>query len=341
MQAQSVFYQSSFFRDALMHPKYNVFMKVILFIFCLLMLGACNQVNDLQPDLPGIPEEAIGVVKKEFPNATDIILKTLLDKKIWEVKFTSEKNRYTSLANTSKMWETFRANHDSVPALLGELLGGTSFQGGTFSVNSEDIAFYSTGERRNRLVYSFKGTDYVFDWQRYNGQNYRPTSANFEFAMYKLAINDFQDFPTTVKDYILADKGLAFLNGEIRILLNYEKQYVIRVNFTKNDKLLTGTMLFDEKGALRWISREFNQPDQYSPESNIDSFPDPIARILEQSEELKSFQYQSPETDKWRGEYNGVTSYYLKLRNKGNAEVCELYFDKDGILLNKRYFVSF
>ena len=341
MRIESFFYQYLFFRDASMRPKYKVFMKVSLLIFGLLMLGACNQVNDLQPDEPGIPEEAIGVVKKKFPNATDIVLKTLLDKKIWEVKFASNKDRYTSLADASKMWETFRANPDSVPALLGELLGGSSFQGGGFSVNSEDIAFYTTVERRNRLIYSFKGTDYAFGWQRYNGQNYKPTTASFEFAMYKLAITDFQDFPTAVKDYILADKGLAFQNGEIRVLLNYEKQYMIRVNFTKNDKLLSGTMLFDDKGVLRWTSREFNQPDQYSPDSNIDSLPDPIARVLEQSDELNGFQFQSPELDRWRGEYNGVTSYYLRLRNKGNAEVCELYFDKDGVLLNKRYFVIF
>jgi hypothetical protein len=313
----------------------------LLFVFLFFVLS-CNQVIDPNPvDPGGEPAEAVQVVRKHFPNAKDMVFKVLMAGEIWEVGFKSDKDSYTSLVDETKMWETFRANPDSTPVLLNDLIRNTSFKDGSFSANSEDIDFYTQVERRNRLIYSLNAMDFVFDWRRYNGSNYRPTNANFEQIRYKIKISTIDGFPREIRDFFSANSNLAFIFGEVRIKLNYEKQFWFQVLFNRDGKDYMGYMLFDEKGVLKWVSREFNQPFPDNQVTNIDTLPEAIQKHLDNSPELANFKYYTSGLDKWRSEYKGVSSYFLVLRNRGYAEVCELYFDQDGNLLNKRYFVSF
>ncbi|NIJ53791.1 hypothetical protein [Dyadobacter arcticus] len=312
-----------------------------LFVLSVLLITSCNQVNDLNPVDPNAePAAAVEVVKGRFPQAQNLVFKTIITSKIWEVAFGSGVDKYTSLVDKTKMWETFRANPDSVPILLNDLLLTSSFKGGTFSENAEDIDFYPFAERRNRLIYTLNGADYSFNWYRYKGENYRPTNVTFDKYKYKIQFSTQENFPQTLREYLTA-QSLTFRFGEVRVRLNDEKQYWIQVEFKRSGTDFLGFMLFDDKGKLKWTSREFNQPIPDDQVTNIETLPAVIQQHLDNSPELVGFRYYTSGLDKWRSEFDGLSSYYLRLRNKDYAELCELYFDQDGNLLNQRYFISF
>ncbi|MCE6987992.1 hypothetical protein [Dyadobacter sp. CY323] len=313
-------------------------MKVwTVIVITILWAVSCNQVNDLNPVDPGTdPTEAVKVVKSRFPNAKDLVFKTIMSSKVWEVGFNLEADKYTSLVDQTKMWETFRSNADTVPALLQDLMPGSVFIGGVFSDNAEDIDFYPTSERRHRLIYKFNNTDYSFDWRRYQGTNYRPTNATFELIKYHIPISKMEDFPEEIRTYMAGKKELTLVGGEARVMLNYEKQYWMQVFVKRNNQDYVGFLIFDEKGNLRWMSQDFTDNA-----TNLETLPKAIQRELDRSPELQGFKYMSPQYDRYKGEYDGKLSYYLKLTSPSYSQVCELYFDQEGNLLNKRYFVSF
>jgi hypothetical protein len=306
-------------------------------VFTIFWTVSCNQVNDLNPVVPGTePREAVKVVQSRFPNATDVVFKTIMSSKVWEVGFKVDADKYTSLVDQTKMWETFRSNADTVPTLLKDLMPASIFTGGVFSDNAEDIDYYRTSERRHRLIYKFNNTDYSFDWRRYQGTNFRPTNATFELIKYHIHVSKMEDFPEEIRTYMAGKKELTLVAGETRVMLNYEKQYWMQVMFKRNNQDDLGFLVFDEKGNLKWMSRDFTPPA-----ANLETLPEPIQRHLDQSPELKGMIYMFPQYDKYKGEYDGKSSYYLKLTSPGYSQVCELYFDQEGNLLNKRYFVSF
>lgn len=316
--------------------------SLLLSFIALLTISSCNQVNNLGPEDPGIPTKAIQVVKTHFPDANELVFTTLLPDKVWEARFTSQTRKYSSLVDRDKMWETFLHDSNSTPSLLTYLMTNTAFKGGDFSNNAEDISFFPTPQRKNRLVYRLHNEDYSLTWQRLNGlTNYRPSYAVIASFKHAIVMPSIEDLPRTIQGYISQNKELTFVRSEVRIDLKDEKQFIVTVRFNKDASPTEARLLFDQSETLQWVSREFNQPKIDSAGSNIEKLPDAIQFILDNSPKLQGFEHPSTTVDKWKGEYNGVTSYTIKLWKEDTKEQCELQFNAAGKLLEKIYRIDF
>ncbi|TLV02702.1 hypothetical protein [Dyadobacter luticola] len=320
-------------------------MRVSSLLFIgLLWMFSCNQVN-LEPVDPSTePTEALQVVKTRFPNASDVVFKAIMPGDVWEVAFSNTNEKYLSLVDRTKMFETFKLRPDTLPQPLTSFMPRSTFKGGTFSDNGEDISTYQDYNWRNRLLYNLNGTDYSFEIVRNRAAPYTPVVVNFENYKYHIHLSKVDDFPAAVRDFLSVRQNVTFRAGEARVKLNFEKHYWMQVSFMLYGKEALGYLLLDEKGKLIWSSKDFNLPPNYDASSNIDTLPEPIQNYLDQTPELATFNSKPEKIYKWRSEYEGVVSYYLSMQ-QGDwttpSELCELYFDQDGNLLNRRAFVSF
>ena len=302
----------------------------------MLAVTGCNQVNDLQPMEPqAVPSKVIRQVKDQFPLAENLVFKSLLEKQVWEVKFDANTGKYTSLVDSTKMWETFRANPDHLPAPMTSLLANSSFKGGTFSNNMEDVSFLTTPNQRNKVIYNMLGEDYVFDWLFVEQ---RTAGAILQKGLYLISAANPKLLPAKIQTFIAADPTLSFKYAEIRVLLNYDKIYQVQVNYDRGDRKVVVDLFFDNNGDLKWFSDGFNEPAGGYVPRNFDKVPEPIQQYLDALPELTDFITQPIAARQWKGEYKGISCYTFKFKHITKGEECEFRFDADGKLIYKMYY---
>lgn len=304
-----------------------------LIIVLALALAGCNNLNDLRPIDPGteIPEAAVKVVKAKFPKAEDLVFKPILENKVWEVKLKSNADRYSSLVDYGKMWETFRQVPDSLPDALKGLVNNSPFSGGELSAFSRS---YFATTAQNKMVYNYKGENYSLEW---TGTTYLGDdgSASFDQNVYRITTYEIDDLPAFVKDMIRAAPNMSFSVGYTWVRFDDSKRYFVFARQNINNRYETVSMLFDDKGKLRWSSTAFTAQGMVTASSNLDPVPPQIAAYVESLPELAGFEYAL----KLVNNVNSLTSYYVKLRKPNGYADCELYFDKDFNMVNKKYFV--
>ncbi|SEJ03074.1 hypothetical protein SAMN05216327_105368 [Dyadobacter sp. SG02] len=307
-------------------------MKALALIFiAALAFTGCNDLKDLRPVGPGteIPVTVVNVVKAKFPNGEDLVFKPILEDKVWEVKLTSEAAQYSSLVDFGKMWETFKVVPDGVPATLQQSLQKTVFGDGTLSAYSR--AYFAT-TANNKLIYNYKGGNYSFEWAGvYPNTN---SSAAFDQSLYRIATYDVAELPAFVKDTIKTFPKATFVMGYTWVRLDGSKLYYVMGKLNEGGMYDQLSLLFDERGKLRWMSNLFTQPGAPVSSSNLEPVPAEIKQYLDNTPELAGYQYER----KLRSNINGLDSYYVVVGVGGNSR-CELYFDKDFNVLNKKYTV--
>lgn len=313
-------------------------MKTHLFIIILsVFIGSCNGLNDERPvdPVPEIPAATVNVVKTKFPNAEDLVFKPIMENRVWEVKLRADQQRYTSLVDFGKMWDTFKAIPDSMPRVLDRSLGKSKFSGGALS--SYAIGTSAYGSTLYRLAYNFRGSDYSLEWADYSVGT-RLGNVVLDPSLYRITTFDIRDIPLTIKDFIGARSQFTFVSAQTWVRLDYSKMYYVQVKIRKSaGRVDDGGLLFDAQGKIRWFGDGFTQPGVTVTNSNLDIIPEKIRLFIENSPELAGFEYQN----KIWNEFEGAKSYFLKMRieNKGSTEMCEMYFDDEENLLNKKYFV--
>lgn len=300
-----------------------------LIIVLALALTGCNNLNDLRPVVPGteIPQAAVKVVKAKFPGAEELVFKPILEDKIWEVKLKSDADRYTSLVDYGKMWETFKVAPGGAPSRLVESLQKTAFAGGTLSAYS--TAYFAT-TASSKLIYSFNGEDNSFEWGGISSNS--NSWASFDQVLYRITTYETQDLHTAVTDTIMARGDMAFVVGYTWVKLDGTKRYHVFTRQMINGRLETVSMLFDDMGKLRWSSTFFASPGNITNNSNMETVPAQIKQYLDSAPELAGYEIEK----KLVNNVNGLTSYYITVR-VGSLSQCELYFDQDFNVLNKKY----
>ena len=314
-------------------------MRIIALVFtCLLAVTACNQVDGLQPVKPGaVPSVLIRHVTDQFPQAENLVFKPLLEKRVWEVKFDAGNDKYESLVDSLKIWETMRYNPDELPAQMTDLMNSSAFKGGTFSENREAIGFYNTGSRRNKNIYTFHGTDYIFDWLNVDG---KLAGAMFQRGLYLIGVQDQKQLPDKIQRYLAENAELKFRHAELRVLLNYENIFEVEIGYVKDGRERVVYLYFDNNADLKCFTWGFNEPQSGGSPRNFDQIPDKIQQYLDESPELADFQTSPVAGYQWMSEYKGVKSYTIKFRHKVRSEECEFRFDMDGNLFYKMYFFN-
>jgi hypothetical protein len=117
------------------------------------------------------------------------------------------------------------------------------------------------------------------------------------------------------------------------VQLDDSRLYFVIANKKNGDRTDRLSMLFDDKGKLRWSSTGFNQPNFPNVSSNMETVPEAIRQFVDSRPELAGCTYDL----KLMNTVDGLTSYYFILRIRN--ERCDLYFDKDFNVLSKKYSV--
>lgn len=312
-------------RLSTLFSEFKIMKPLALIIVLALALAGCNNLNDLRPVDPGteIPEATVKVVKDKFPKAEDLVFKPILANKIWEVKLKSDADRYSSLVDYGKMWETFKLVPDSVPQSLKTMMSESPFSGGELSAYSK--AYFAT-TAANKLIYNYKGENYSL---------LLDGLVSFDQNVYRITTYEIDDLPAFVKDTIRAAPNMGFSVGYTWVRFDDSKRYFVFARQNINNRYETVSMLFDDKGKLGWSSTAFTAQGMVTASSNLDPLPPQIIARIESLPELTGFEYYL----KLKNDVNGLTSYYVKLRKANTYTECELYFDKDFNVLYKKYFV--
>lgn len=305
--------------------------SLALILIAALALAGCNDLKDLRPVDPAtqIPEKVVNVVKAKFPKGEDLVFKPILEDKIWEVKLKSEADRYTSLVDYGKMWETFKVMPDGIPSVLQTTLQKTAFGDGTLSGYTQ--GYFATNSN-NKLLYNYKNENYSFEWGGVfpNGAS----SATFDPSLYRITTYEIADLPAFVKDTIKTFPKATFVVGYTWVRLDGSRRYYVTGKLNEGGTYDQFSMFFDDKGKLRWMSNLFTQPGVPVASSNLEPVPAEIKQYLDSTPELSGYQYER----KLKSNINGLDSYYIVV-TVGSVSRCELYFDKDFNVLNKKYTV--
>lgn len=306
-------------------------MKSLALIFtCAWVLWGCNNLNDLRPTGPdpAIPEEAVNVVKAKFPKAEELVFKPVMKDKIWEVRLKSEADRYISLVDYGKMWETYKIMPDGVPAALQASLEKTVFAAGTLSAYT--TAFFATSAN-NKLVFNFKGDNYSFEWNTGGNASW----ATFDRSLYRLTTYDVVDLPAFVADTLRAIPTMKYVKGQTWVIMDDSRLYHVMGDTWNGQMSERISMLFNNDGRLVWSSTKFTELGVTGSSSNMQTVPAPIEDYLNSQDELKGFTYNL----KLVSDYRGLTSYYISL-SYANGRY-DLYFDKDFNVVYKKCYMTF
>ncbi|PSL23215.1 hypothetical protein [Dyadobacter jiangsuensis] len=307
-------------------------MKFLALITVLaLTLTGCNDLKDLRPGDPGteIPEPIVNVVKAKFPKAENLVFKPILEEKIWEVKLKSDADRYSSLVDYGKMWETFREVPGGVPAALTEALQKSRFANGTLS--DYTTAFFAT-TANNKLIFNHRGQVYSFEW---SGVGPSTPYALFDRMKYRIVTYDLSDLPGFVADTLRAIPGAKFSKGYTFVGMDDSKMYHTMTTVRYNQSVENVSMLFDSKGRQLWSSDKFIEIGVSGAVSNLQTVPQPIQDYLNNQPELNGFEYNL----KLVSDYRGLTSYYISVNYLHGRH--DVYFDKDFNVAYKRTVVRF
>lgn len=306
--------------------------SLALIIVVAVVLSGCNNLNDLRPidPYPEIPEATVKTVKEKFPKGEDLIFKPVLEDKIWEVKLKSDADRYTSLVDYGKMWETFKVSPDGVPSALVQSLDKTAFGGGVLSAHS--IAYFAT-TAANKLIYNYKGEAYSFEWGGASSGGGNST-AGFDRFLYKIKTYEVNDLPVAVGDTIKARSGMTFTTGETWVGLDDTRRYFVTANQKYDSRGDRITMLFDEKGKLVWSYTDYFRTDVPDATWVLQTVPGEIEQYISNTLQVADYEYETKNISNVRG----LTSYYIVLKIGGYSR-CVLYFDKDFNMVNKKYSV--
>ncbi|MCF2489441.1 hypothetical protein [Dyadobacter sp. CY347] len=294
-----------------------------------------NHLEPLEPE--PVPSKVIAQVKQWYPNAENLVFKPLLEKLVWEVKFDEGAFKHSSLADSTKIWETYRFSAESAPPKMLAMVEKSAFKGGTFSANRDMIGTVAPDER-NRLIYNLHGTDYVFNWVFVDN---RVAGAAFEETLYWILYSDMGLLPQKAQAFIHADPLLKFESLELKVELDFKKYYNVLVSFDQAGVKTYANFIFSEGGDLKWFSRAFNEPQDLTGPPNYDKLPDAMQQYLDASPELAGFSSQPIAAMQWMSEYRGEKCYWIRYLNNTTFDFCDLQFDKDGNVVGKSYFIYF
>ncbi len=302
-----------------------------LSILLVLGIAGCNNLNDLRPTdpYPEIPEATVKTVKDKFPKGEELVFKPVLEDKIWEVKLKSDSDRYTSLVDYGKMWETFKVSFNGVPSALAESLGKTAFKDGTLSAHS---TAYFAATTSNKLIYNYKGENYSFEWIGLTSNS--NSSATFDRFLYRITTYEIGNLPAVARDTIQSRPGMTFVSGSIWVGLDETKRYYVVANQKYSSGTYRISMIFDANGKLQWSGTDHFQTGAPDSAWQLETVPTEIEQYIAGVPELAGYQYEIKRIHNVRGRL----SYYFVLR-VDNASWCELYFDQDFNMLHKKYSV--
>ena len=308
-------------------------MKTIKWVWLLCLLSAgCNRVNDIQPNSPEeVPVSAIDAVTGQFPQAENIVFKTLEKNQVWQVNFTQKAARYSAATDQQMLLVAYQLDDRSVPDSLTSLVRNTVIEGGTFSnLRVQNYSWFKDGTNNGQFIfadYNWRGNRYTFRWNVTNiNGNITYVTEMFPYYQLEYRTVTLADLPATIQES-LKNQQADFSYAVVQTGQDTEKRYTLTVRQSAN----TPTLTYNGEGTLVMATNSPNT--QYY--TAINQLPDPIQTYLRNTPELTGFDLGGQFTILAKNSYGPVETYTVNL-HKGR-ETWFMTFNSNGELTTRSY----
>ncbi|GAB4022216.1 hypothetical protein GCM10028773_34090 [Spirosoma koreense] len=298
-----------------------------------MLSGGCNKVNDIQPNEQEgeVPVSAIEAVTGQFPQAKDMVFKTLEKNRVWQVAFSQNAARYSAATDQQLLLVAYQLADRSVPDSLTSLVRSTVIDGGSFSnLKVQNYSWFKDPANNGQFIladYDWRGTSYTFRWTVTNISG-RINYVTEMFPYYQLEYRTvtLADLPTTIQES-LRNLRADFNYAIIQVDGHAKKRYSVTVQQASNVIALT----YNDEGGLTAVSNP--QTTQYF--SQTSQLPTAIQAYLRDTPELAGFGLGGQFTLLARSTFDTMETYTVNLQ-KGR-ETWFMTFNGKGELMTRSY----
>ncbi|GAB3800081.1 hypothetical protein GCM10028819_24670 [Spirosoma humi] len=303
-----------------------------LLLLCV-AVSSCNPVTDSQPAPQDdeVPSSAIQAVTEQFPQADEMIFKTVQKNQVWQVSFSQKATRYSAAANTQRLLVAYQTENRSVPDSLSSLVRNTVIDGGTFSnLRVQNYSWFKDDSNNGLFVfadYDWLGNRYTFRWT-ITTINATTTYVTELFPYYQLEYRTttLADLPAIIQESITRQPG-EFSFATVQLDLQGKKRYAISLKQSSSTRQLQYT----DEGVLISVY----DPGQLQSLSALTQLPMPIQTYIQHTPELAGFGLGGQFTMLAKTSYNQLETYQVTLQ-KGK-QTWFMLFNGQGELLKRTY----
>ncbi|GAB2790004.1 hypothetical protein GCM10027275_38590 [Rhabdobacter roseus] len=274
-----------------------------------------------------IPVAVVEDLKSKFPNAQDIIYKTVERDKLWEATFMENGKNYYSALGTQGVMVSYLLLTAAPSGTFASILEKVSLPKGKFSDFKENTSTSSSNNAQELTAkYTLDSTAYIFSWFPLDATRKKYVVQMRYFSKFDYTTHLVGDLPTRAQNII---KDNALIHKSARIFVNEanEKTYHSLEHDAANNQL---DYLFDHRGNSIYSSRNFQ--GTYTKTAEFPQFAQDY--MATHAQQFANFPIQSGV----RFEESGQTGYrFILYRAYPFLETYYLYFNDSGTITYLTY----
>ncbi|MPR34770.1 hypothetical protein [Salmonirosea aquatica] len=273
-----------------------------------------------------IPVAAIENLKSKFPNAQEIIYKTVEDK-LWEATFVENGKNYYSALDTNGVLVSYVLLNTVPSGTFSSILEKVSLPKGEFSNFRENTSVsISNNAQELSAKYTLDSTAYLFSWFPLDASRKKYVVQMRYFSKFDYTTNLVSNLPVRAQN-IIKDNALIHKNARIFVNEANEKTYESLEHDAANNQL---DYIFDHRGNSIYSSRNFQ--GTYAKTAEFPQFAQDY--MAAHAQQFTNFPIQSGV----KFEESGQVGYrFILYRAYPFLETYYLYFNNSGTLTYLTY----
>jgi len=247
-----------------------------LFVLLTALLPACNRVNDLSPQTDSLPQEAIQVVKAQYPQASDLVFKPLAEQQIWQVNFKDNADAYRAVVNKVRFLSNARMVQGQTPDTLSQVVNQLSITGGAFS-NFRRVEPTSLDDKPQVLAdYQWRGGDYTVKWVR-QSRNMAYTVFMYPRSSVEYGLDDTSLLPDKLLGFYKSTTAYKQV-GRVKVYVDENGKKTYRDLGT--DAPYSTVALFNESGDPLFSISSDNAMANFTMNPDLAAYPAPMQQYV-------------------------------------------------------------
>lgn len=248
-------------------------------ILLTVLFFGCNRVQELNPGSGVVPDETIGVVKKKYPAASELVFKSLSENREWMVNFQNLTEKHAAVVTRTAFLSDARLTGAGVPDSLLRVIDKLSIRGGTFS-NFREVAPTSVDPHPQAMAdYQLNADLYTVRWTWYG------TPIAYEVTMtpqvsLEYFTDDVSNLPDQMKN-MYTGSSMWREPGRIKVYVNAKGEITYRD--LGYDRPYSTVGVFAQSGRpLYYLYWGDSYPNYLVNPTDFTSYPQPMQDYIHQ-----------------------------------------------------------
>jgi len=203
--------------------------KILFFFFLSTALLSCDKVNKVEPDNNTVPDAVVNAVKTAYPDASELTIVVLQQKKLYSVDFIASKSNYEAIVTEKGEMQELRHNAKTLDVSQNiQSYLDTHFPNATLEQVVEDLdpqdkltiigywVYITTADAKYYQLYFNELGGFVAQLELTNA-----TSNDYKYNVTQV------DLPSSISDYLNTNhSGYTFLEGWGIVMSNITSYYI-------------------------------------------------------------------------------------------------------------------